>query len=161
MTNAPVISCLSTPSPTMADSFAEETPAEETPVAPGTDDVEMVEGGEEAAAGANGAADLPFAEDGPEEASAAPRTTFLQYLTSPVVTLIVGSGDSEAILTAHQSLLTQSPFFAEACAEFANDGSVSTCSGQVHRPCQCADLPVRLFDLAARLISLVNRSPVR
>jgi hypothetical protein len=106
----------------MADSFAEET-VEGTPVAPGTD-VEMVEGDE--AADANGpAADLPFAEDAPEEAPVAPRTTFIQYLTSPVVTLLVGSGDSETILTAHQSLLTQSPFFAEACAEFANDGSVS------------------------------------
>ena len=109
----------------MADSFAEETPVEETPTAPGTD-VEMVEGGEEApAAEANGPSDLPFAEEGPEDAPAVPRTTFIQYLASPVVTLLVGRGDTETILTAHQALLTQSPFFAEACAEFADDGSVS------------------------------------
>lgn len=108
----------------MADSFAEETPVEETPVAPGTD-VEMIEGEEGGGAGANGTTELPFAEDGPEDAPVAPRVTFAQYLTSPVVTLLVGSGDNETILTAHQSLLTQSPFFAEACAEFANDGSVS------------------------------------
>jgi hypothetical protein len=108
----------------MADSFAEDTPVEETPAAPGTD-VEMVEGGEEAAADANGPSDLPFAEDGPEDAPAVPRTTFVQYLTSPSVTLLVGSGDSETVLTAHMALLTQSPFFAEACAEFVKDGSVS------------------------------------
>jgi hypothetical protein len=42
-----------------------------------------------------------------------------------VVTLIVGGGDTETILTAHQSLLIKSPFFAETCAEFADDGSVS------------------------------------
>ncbi|KAB5515492.1 hypothetical protein GE09DRAFT_1159781 [Coniochaeta sp. 2T2.1] len=108
----------------MSESFAEETPVEETPAVPGTD-VEMVEGDEAAAtaADANGPSELPFAEEGPEETPAAPRVTFIQYLTSPVVTLLVGSGDNETILTAHQSLLTQSPFFAEACAEFANDGS--------------------------------------
>lgn len=106
----------------MADSLAEETPVEESLAAAGTD-VDMIEG-DEPAADANGAHDLPFAEDGPEDALAAPRTTFIQYLTSPVVTLLVGHGDNETILTAHQSLLTQSPFFAEACAEFANDGSV-------------------------------------
>ncbi|KAH8909342.1 hypothetical protein BR93DRAFT_389816 [Coniochaeta sp. PMI_546] len=105
----------------MADSLAEETPVEESLAAAGTD-VDMIEG-DEPAADANGAHELPFAEDGPEDALAAPRTTFIQYLTSPVVTLLVGHGDNETILTAHQSLLTQSPFFAEACAEFANDGS--------------------------------------
>lgn len=121
----------------MADSFAEGTPVEETPVAPGTD-VDMVEGDDAAeATDANGATDLPFAEEGPEDGPAAPRITFIQYLTSPVVTLLVGSGDSETILTAHQSLLTQSPFFAEACAEFANDGSVSIPSKRT-QPCSVA-----------------------
>jgi hypothetical protein len=110
----------------MADSFAEDTPIEETPATTGTD-VEMVEGGDEApAADANAPSDLLFAEDGPEEAPLVPRTTFIQYLTSPMVTLLVGSGDSETILTAHQALLIESPFFAEACAEFANDGSVGS-----------------------------------
>jgi len=64
---------------------------------------------------------LPFAEGGESD----PRTTFTSYLMSPVVTLIVGSGDNETILTAHQGLLNQSPFFADACAAFADDGSVS------------------------------------
>jgi hypothetical protein len=112
----------------MADSFVEEN-VSETPVNAGTD-VEMAEGGEATPADATGAeaaaasGDLPFAEEGPEDAPP-PRVSFIQYLTSPVVTLLVGSGDNETILTAHQSLLVQSPFFAEACAEFANDGSVS------------------------------------
>lgn len=115
----------------MADSFTEE-PVAETPVNAGTD-VEMAEGGEATPAdtSANGSADaavargdLPFAEEGPEDAPP-PRVSFIQYLTSPVVTLLVGNGVDETILTAHQSLLVQSPFFAAACAEFANDGSVS------------------------------------
>jgi hypothetical protein len=64
---------------------------------------------------------LPFAEGGESD----PRTAFTSYLMSPIVTLIVGSGENETILTAHQGLLHQSPFFADACAAFANDGSVS------------------------------------
>lgn len=119
---------------TMADSFVED-PVADTPV-PGTD-VEMTEGGDATPAASQPAEvatatdpatgdNLPFAEGAPEDAPPPPRVSFMQYLTSPVVTLLVGSGDNETILTAHQSLLTQSPFFAEACAEFANDGSVSS-----------------------------------
>ncbi|KAI1809194.1 hypothetical protein GGS20DRAFT_573023 [Poronia punctata] len=80
-------------------------------------DVEMVEGGGEVESGTGPV--LPFAEGGESD----PRTTFISYLSSPVVTMIVGAGDNETILTAHQGLLTQSPFFADACAAFANDGS--------------------------------------
>lgn len=109
----------------MAESFHEEI-LDDTTANPGAD-VEMTEGGageeETGAAAATNGSELPFAEDGPEE-PVAPRTTFLQYLGSPIVTLLIGSGDSETILTAHQGLLTQSTFFAEACAEFADDGSV-------------------------------------
>ncbi|KAK4143134.1 uncharacterized protein C8A04DRAFT_12643 [Dichotomopilus funicola] len=97
----------------------------------------MAEGGDAAAAAATSAentggnnetSELPFAESGPEdtgeEEPAVPqRTTFLQYLSSPIVTLLVGSGETETILTAHQGLLVQSPYFQEACAEFADDGS--------------------------------------
>lgn len=53
-----------------------------------------------------------------------PRISFAQYLSSSIVTLLIGSGENETILTAHQALLVQSPFFAEARAEFADDGSV-------------------------------------
>ncbi|KAI1085544.1 hypothetical protein F5B20DRAFT_518775 [Whalleya microplaca] len=102
----------------MAEEFNEDV-MEDQPANPGGD-VEMGEGevGEGAAAAGN-AEELPFAEGGDVE----PRTTFITYLTSPVVTLLVGSGETETILTAHQGLLTQSPFFADACAAFTNDGS--------------------------------------
>ena len=113
----------------MADSFHESvvdeaTPAPSNPVA----DVDMAEvaADDEAQASANpnpNGSELPFAEMGPDDPPA-PRITFLQYLTSPMVTLIVGHGDNETILTAHQGLLTQSPYFADACAEFTDDGSV-------------------------------------
>ena len=43
------------------------------------------------------------------------------YLKSPIVELVVGTGDEQATLTAHQDLLTQSPFFEQACADFAGD----------------------------------------
>lgn len=116
----------------MSESFNEEI-LEENPIHPGAD-VEMAEGGageeETAAVAAANGSELPFAEDGPDEPEA-PRTTFLQYLSSPIVTLLIGSGDAETILTAHQGLLTQSTFFAEACAEFADDGSVRAASPTV------------------------------
>lgn len=107
----------------------EDAPAAST----ATGDVEMAEGsaattanpGGESSAAAdnqNGNA-LPFAEGGPDDPPAS-RITFLQYLTSPIVTLLIGSGETETILTAHQGLLVQSPYFAEACGEFADDGSV-------------------------------------
>lgn len=106
----------------MAENYTEEI-IEDAPANPGAD-VEMAEGAVdgETAATANGS-ELPFAEDGPDDPPA-PRTTFVQHLSSPIVTLLIGSSDTETILTAHQGLLTQSTFFAEACAEFADDGSV-------------------------------------
>jgi hypothetical protein len=106
--------------------YADETPAD-APAAPGAD-VEMDEGAAEddGAAGADGTA-LPFAEEGPDSGAAeTTRVPFITYLASPVVTLIAGLGDSETVLTAHQALLTQSPYFQEACAEFADDGSVGS-----------------------------------
>ncbi|KAI0910115.1 hypothetical protein F4824DRAFT_493879 [Ustulina deusta] len=96
----------------MAEEYAEEIIEEQPPNPAG--DVEMGEGAE-----GDERIVLPFAEGGESE----PRTTFISYLTSPVVTLIVGSAESETILTAHQALLVQSPFFADACAAFADDGS--------------------------------------
>ncbi|KAK4464016.1 hypothetical protein QBC42DRAFT_321677 [Cladorrhinum samala] len=114
----------------MADSFSEDI-IEDAPSANASADVEMTEGakptaaGEGAAAateGGNGGSELPFAEGVPDD-TPAPRITFLQYLTSPMVTLLIGSGETETILTAHQGLLMQSPFFADRCAEFTDDGS--------------------------------------
>lgn len=99
------------------EDLAEETPVTENPGG----DVEMAEGEEEAA---DGQTALPFADDEITDPPA-PRVTFLNYLASPVVTLLVGHGKEETILTAHQGLLTTSPYFQEACAQFSDDGSVS------------------------------------
>ncbi|RWA14264.1 hypothetical protein EKO27_g858 [Xylaria grammica] len=100
----------------MAEEFNEEILQEQS-TNPGGD-VDMAEGAEGEVADTEGVV-LPFAEGGESE----PRPTFISYLTSPVVTLIVGNAESETILTAHQALLVQSPFFADACAAFADDGS--------------------------------------
>ncbi|KAH9900456.1 hypothetical protein F4778DRAFT_143444 [Xylariomycetidae sp. FL2044] len=101
----------------MAEEFQEEVVGEQA-TNPGAD-VEMVEGGGEAEGATGANPDLPFAEGGDVEA----RIPFISYLTSPVVTLLVGSGNEETILTAHQALLLQSPYFADACAAFTDDGS--------------------------------------
>ncbi|KAI1497534.1 hypothetical protein F5X99DRAFT_396645 [Biscogniauxia marginata] len=105
----------------MADEIINEEVIGKQPANPGAD-VEMGEGdeaGDSAAVTAGNGGELPFPEGGEIE----PRTSFISYLTSPVVTLLVGNRDSETILTAHQALLIQSPFFADACATFADDGS--------------------------------------
>ncbi|KAK0622572.1 hypothetical protein B0T14DRAFT_425762 [Immersiella caudata] len=104
----------------MADGFHEEDP--EDARASTTADVEMAEGAgnDETPTAANGA-EQSFADA--TEVVTEPRVGFLQYLASPIVTLLVGSGDNEHILTAHQGLLTQSTFFADQCAEFTDDGS--------------------------------------
>lgn len=86
-------------------------------------DIDMAE---DAGAGGGDSSELPFAEGGEAEpVDTTPRVTFMSYLTSPVVTLIVGQGDNTSVLTAHQSLLVQSPWFTQACEQFAEDGSVS------------------------------------
>ena len=99
------------------EEFAEDVPSTEDP----SGDVEMAEDKEETA---NGQAALPFPDDDIADPPA-PRVTFLSYLASPVVTLLVGNGKEETILAAHQGLLTTSPYFQEACAQFSDDGSVS------------------------------------
>ncbi|GJD05300.1 BTB/POZ-like protein [Colletotrichum higginsianum] len=110
----------------MAEEFSNEPEiVEDAPANPAAADVEMEGVGEDGNANANANAnegDLPFAEGG-ENDPVEPRTTFVSYLSSPVVTLLVGQGESEAIVTAHQALLVKSPFFKEACAQFSDDGS--------------------------------------
>lgn len=100
-----------------------------------TGDVEMTEtqntqDGEEQE-NPNGS-ELPFADTEIAE----PRVTFANYLMSPVVTLLIGSGD-QSILTAHQGLLAQSPYFKEICDRFVEDGSVSA---QYLAPCDISSL---------------------
>jgi hypothetical protein len=45
-----------------------------------------------------------------------PQTVFLEYLRSPIVELMVGSGDDATLLTAHEALVSQSPYFAAKLA---------------------------------------------
>lgn len=72
--------------------------------------------------GENGENGLPFQDDPMDEAPA--RVTYIDYLRSPVIGLLVGQGDEQALLTAHQALLVQSPWFADACANFSEEVSV-------------------------------------
>jgi hypothetical protein len=65
---------------------------------------------------------LPFPDGAEEEAPS--RITYIQYLKSPVVTLLVGHGEDQALLTAHEALLTQSPWFAVTCAKFNHEFAV-------------------------------------
>lgn len=96
----------------MADEFQETPVPDESAANPGAD-VEMAEGTELAVTENANGSELPFADTDIVE----PRISFADYLTSPVVTLLIGA-ENPQILTAHQALLTQSPWFAEACKDF-------------------------------------------
>ncbi|CAN8097335.1 unnamed protein product [Discula destructiva] len=106
----------------MADA-ANDDPIDDTTVVNPAADIEMGEGGGAENGAADQTAELPFAGEetvvDPEPA----RVPFVEYLTSPVVTLIVGKDDNETILTAHQALLTSSPYFKALCDNFTDDGS--------------------------------------
>ncbi len=78
------------------------------------------EGGNQENGNENG---LPFEEEAMEDSPS--RITYIDYLKSPVIELLVGQGHEQALLTAHQALLTSSPWFADACAKFSDDISVS------------------------------------
>jgi hypothetical protein len=77
-------------------------------------DVEMA-GAQEAAEVENSDSGAPAGDDEPGQPN--PQTVFLDYLKSPIVELVVGSGDEATLLTAHQALLLQSPYFTEKLAE--------------------------------------------
>ena len=51
--------------------------------------------------------------------------SFMSYLASPVVSLVVGQDENQSLLTAHQALFSKSPYFEELCQKFVDDGSVS------------------------------------
>ncbi|OAQ96163.1 hypothetical protein LLEC1_02112 [Akanthomyces lecanii] len=57
-----------------------------------------------------------------EDPAAETRPSFIEYLSSPVVTLLVGQ-DAQTVLTAHQALLSKSPYFEQVCQAFIEDGS--------------------------------------
>jgi hypothetical protein len=106
-------------------------------------DVEMAEGlGEDDTTAVAGRSEI-LNEGEAEEESVPKRTSFISYLTSPVVTLIVGEGEGEGetILTAHQALLALSPFFKEACAQFSDDGSVSDSAAPLEPACTRNGVP--------------------
>ncbi|KAI9811665.1 MAG: hypothetical protein M1826_003117 [Phylliscum demangeonii] len=65
--------------------------------------------------GGNGVGGATGAPADNEPAQEAP-LTFIDYLKSPIIEIMVGSGNVKTLLTAHQALLVQSPFFADACA---------------------------------------------
>ncbi|KAJ6103248.1 hypothetical protein N7486_005675 [Penicillium sp. IBT 16267x] len=47
---------------------------------------------------------------------------FLDFLTSPIVEIIVGQGENETVLTAHQSLLLESPLLSGFVSKFQTSG---------------------------------------
>ncbi|OJD17965.1 hypothetical protein AJ78_01996 [Emergomyces pasteurianus Ep9510] len=67
------------------------------------------------AGGANG-------EEANAPALESKETSFIEYLRSPIVELVVGRGDDQTTLTAHQAILTASPFFKNAVTQFTDDG---------------------------------------
>jgi hypothetical protein len=77
-------------------------------------DVEMEGAGGEAAEAEDG--DPASGADDEEAEKPNPQTIFLDYLKSPIVELMVGSEGEATLLTAHQALLLQSPYFAEKLA---------------------------------------------
>ncbi|PNY28468.1 Uncharacterized protein TCAP_01607, partial [Tolypocladium capitatum] len=83
-------------------------------------DVDMTEetGGLEVQLAAD-AHELPFAS----EDALPPRVSFMSYLSSPIVDLLVGRGENQALLFAHQALLVKSPYFEAGCQGFVDDGS--------------------------------------
>ncbi|PGH14822.1 hypothetical protein AJ79_02838 [Helicocarpus griseus UAMH5409] len=73
---------------------------------------------------AEGEPEAAAAEGGEENAQEpeSKQATFIDYLKSPIVELVVGSGDEQTTLTAHQAILIASPFFKETVDKFPEDG---------------------------------------
>ncbi|KUJ19125.1 uncharacterized protein LY89DRAFT_683060, partial [Mollisia scopiformis] len=66
---------------------------------------------------------LPFEEEGTMDEARPARVTYIDYLKSPVIGLLVGQGDEQALLMAHQMLLESSPWFKDACSKFSDEVS--------------------------------------
>lgn len=69
--------------------------------------------------------DLAFQGEETMDEDAPARVTYIDYLRSPIIGLLVGQGDEQALLTAHQMLLETSPWFKDACSKFSDEISVS------------------------------------
>ncbi|KAI8931239.1 hypothetical protein NX059_011587 [Plenodomus lindquistii] len=89
----------------------QQTPVAETPV----DDVEMEEG-------AGG--DAPAEETGLTEMEPEPPklVLFADLMKSPIVEVVVGSGESRTIYSAHQAVIVKSPEFAKQVDAFSPGG---------------------------------------
>ncbi|KAJ5590118.1 hypothetical protein N7450_004090 [Penicillium hetheringtonii] len=92
----------------------EMTGAQDAPNATTTDHIE------ETQAGDNSMIDAPADTD--NEASVPAKKNvgfkFLDLLASPIVEIVIGEGDDATTLTAHQTLLIESPFLSEFVDEF-------------------------------------------
>jgi hypothetical protein len=51
--------------------------------------------------------------------------TPLSFLTAPIVEIYVGQGEKQTKMTAHQTLLLDSPFLSEFVDKFDSSGEVS------------------------------------
>ncbi|KAL4923199.1 uncharacterized protein BDV17DRAFT_277754 [Aspergillus undulatus] len=109
--------------PQVQVSGAEDAPSTQSPV-----DTEMTPG---LSAGNYGQAeqtqdvslpDAQSAETEPQPAAAPQpvKLNFLEYLTAPVVELMVGIGDKKTAMTAHQTLLLESPVLSEKVKAFGD-----------------------------------------
>ncbi|KGO65016.1 hypothetical protein PITC_042350 [Penicillium italicum] len=68
---------------------------------------------------------LPDVQAEPEPPAPAKKNSgfnFLDFLTSPIVEIIVGKGDDETVMTAHQSLLVEAPLLADLIKKFEASG---------------------------------------
>lgn len=72
--------------------------------------------------GDNGDGDDAGAHDDGED-EVPERVSFVSYLASPIVTLLVGRDEEQTVLSAHQALLEKSPYLKVRCCDFVNDGS--------------------------------------
>ena len=80
-------------------------------------DVEMtgdaLEDGENGEAGDKDNGDFDVDDTTKIKETRDPQTIFLDHLKSPIVTLRIAEGNDQATLTAHQTILSQSPWFAK------------------------------------------------
>jgi hypothetical protein len=104
--------------PAIGDAMEDETPTNVEMVG---EEVIQVETGTNAIT--NGENGIAFQDDEEEEVIPT-RVTFVDHLRSPIVELLVGEGEGQALLTAHQALLVQSPFFEDVCSQFSDNDLV-------------------------------------
>ncbi|KAE8871224.1 hypothetical protein PTNB73_02683 [Pyrenophora teres f. teres] len=91
---------------------------QQTPVETPIDDVEM-EGTGDAGAGAGAGEENLLAEIEPETPKL---VLFADLMKSPIVEVVVGSGDARTTYSAHEAVLVKSPEFAKQVGNFAPGG---------------------------------------